>query len=102
MQQALEAQVVDKTETEHLLYGFLDMRAKTDDSLTVEQSETIVATVANENREGGVSNVEIAAIVGRRLAAVGTYNRQPGLLIKFIYFLLSIQLMRLTQNTIAS
>eukprot|EP00731_Ephydatia_muelleri_P020657 Em0013g384a len=70
MQQALEAQVVDKTETEHLLYGFLDMRAKTDDSLTVEQSETIVATVANENREGGVSNVEIAAIVGRRLAAV--------------------------------
>lgn len=73
MQQAVEPQAGDKRETECLLYGFLDMRAKTDDSLTVEQSKAIVVTV---NTKGGVSNVDIAAIVGRRLAAVGTHNRQ--------------------------
>lgn len=73
--QALESQAIERSrrETESLLHGFLDVRATTDNSLSVEQSEIIVTTIVNKDREEGVSNsaIDTAARVGRRLAIVG-------------------------------
>ena len=68
MQRAFEPNLTERKETESLLHSFLAVRAKTDSSLTVEQSEDIVSAV-----KGGESNSNTSTIVGRRLAEIGTY-----------------------------